>query len=94
MKAFAPPETFASHIIRYRPLVLLLLFLFLGFASDLQAQFNFAANLNPGGVTSAGIFDSQGHLVRTLWAMEVFPAGNLNASWDGLNDFGSPVPAG
>ena len=81
-------------MIRYRPLVLLLIFLFLGFASDLPAQFNFAANLNPGGVTSAGIFNSQGGLVRTLWAMEVFPAGNLNASWDGLDDFGSPVPAG
>ena len=81
-------------MIRCRPLVLLLLFLFLGFASDLQAQFNFSANLNPGGVTSAGIFNSQGRLVRTLWAMEVFPAGNLNASWDGLNDFGSPIPAG
>jgi hypothetical protein len=66
----------------------------LGYAFDLQAQINFSVTLNPGGVTSAGIFNAQGRLVRTLWAAEVLPAGDLQASWDGLDDFGSALPAG
>jgi Chitobiase/beta-hexosaminidase C-terminal domain/PA14 domain/Divergent InlB B-repeat domain/HYDIN/CFA65/VesB-like, Ig-like domain/FlgD Ig-like domain len=74
--------------------VVVLLVAFLCLTFNLQAQISFSANLNPGGVTSAGIFNSQGRLVRTLWAMEVLPAGDLTASWDGLDDFGSRVPTG
>ena len=50
--------------------------------------------LSQGGLTSAGIFDSNGKMVRTLWALETFSAGNVSGSWDGLDDFGTPVPAG
>jgi Chitobiase/beta-hexosaminidase C-terminal domain/Divergent InlB B-repeat domain/FlgD Ig-like domain len=61
---------------------------------NLEAQVSFSATLRPGGLTTTGIFNAQGRLVRTLWAMEPLPAGDLQASWDGLDDFGSAVPAG
>ena len=31
--------------------------------------------------------------MRTLWAARSLTAGTVNASWDGLDDFGKPVPA-
>ena len=74
--------------------VVVLLALYLNLTVDLQAQVSFSADLHPGGMTSAGIFNSQGRLVRTLWAMEVLPAGDLTASWDGLDEFGGRVPSG
>jgi hypothetical protein len=77
-----------------RRAVVVLLIIYLDLAFRLQAQVSFSANLNPGGVTSAGIFNAQGRLVRTLWAVEVLPAGDLTASWDGLDNFGSRVPTG
>src|SRR4029077_12873549 len=77
-----------------RRAVVVLLIIYLDLAFHLQAQVSFSANLNPGGVTSAGIFNAQGRLVRTLWAMEVLPAGDLTASWDGFDNFGSRVPTG
>lgn len=59
------------------------------------AQGNFTFNLASDGLTSAGVFNSQGRLIRTLWAMEYLKAGsNLNASWDGLDDFGNTVASG
>ena len=45
-------------------------------------------------MTSAGIFDANGNIVRTLWALETLNAGDSSASWDGLDDFGTPVPPG
>ena len=77
-----------------RRAVVVLLIIYLDLAFHLQAQVSFSANLNAGGLTSAGIFNAQGRLVRTLWAMEVLPAGDLTASWDGLDNFGSRVPTG
>jgi hypothetical protein len=65
-----------------------------GFAAALDAQSNFSTQLSQGGLTSAGIFDANGKIVRTLWALETFNAGNLNGSWDGLDDLGTPVPPG
>ncbi|HEY5707423.1 MAG TPA: PA14 domain-containing protein [Terrimicrobiaceae bacterium] len=65
-----------------------------GFAAPIDAQSDFSVNLNKGGLTSAGIFDSNGNIVRTLWALETFDAGNVSSSWDGLDDFGTPVPPG
>jgi FlgD Ig-like domain len=65
-----------------------------GFAASLDAQSNFSVQLSQSGLTTAGIFDSNGNLVRTLWALETFNAGNLNGSWDGLDDFGNPVASG
>jgi hypothetical protein len=42
-------------------------------------------------VTSAGVFDAQSRLVRTLWSGETRPAGAITAQWDGLDDDGAPV---
>ena len=65
-----------------------------GFAASLAAQNDFSIQLSQSGLTSAGIFDSNGNIVRTLWALETFNAGNLSGSWDGLDDFGTPVLPG
>jgi len=39
-------------------------------------------------ITSAGVYDSSGHLVRHLWQKRVFPQGTDSASWDGKSDAG------
>ena len=36
--------------------------------------------------TSAGVYDSSGKLVRTLWSGVKYPAGPVTAYWNGLND--------
>ncbi len=43
---------------------------------------------------SLGIFDATGNLVRTLVTNDTRPAGTVTERWDGLNDFGDPLPAG
>src|SRR5215469_3288636 len=49
-----------------------------------------------GGVSSAGVFDGNGVLVRTLWAATFNDPRILNAAaaWDGLLDDGSVAPSG
>lgn len=46
------------------------------------------------GPTSAGIYDTQGRLVRVLWTMKTLLAGSQKAMWDGRDDQGNPVPPG
>jgi hypothetical protein len=41
--------------------------------------------------TSAGVYDSGGRLVRTLWGGRNFPAGAIVISWDGRDDDGLVV---
>ena len=41
--------------------------------------------------TSAGIYDLQGRLLRTLWRAEVLAAGEQRRVWDGRDDLGQPV---
>jgi outer membrane protein assembly factor BamB len=41
--------------------------------------------------TSAGIFDSAGRLIRTLWSGKAYPAGPVAIDWDGRDDDGSPA---
>ncbi len=36
--------------------------------------------------TSAGVYDSNGKLIRTLWSGKKYPAGVVTANWNGLND--------
>lgn len=48
----------------------------------------------PAPLTSAGVFDAQGRKVRTLWALMPMPAGEQEAAWDGLDDYGQPAPPG
>jgi hypothetical protein len=45
-------------------------------------------------LVSAGVFDAQGRLVRTLASMQAMPAGTYSAPWDGTDDFGRPTPPG
>lgn len=44
--------------------------------------------------TSAGVFDSSGTLVKTLWQDVVKNAGVNTATWDGTDNFGATVAAG
>jgi hypothetical protein len=43
---------------------------------------------------SLGVYDATGNLVRTLVTNEARPAGTITERWDGLNDFGDPLPPG
>ncbi len=54
----------------------------------------FAFSLPTAAATSAGVYDSSGALVRTLWSNKSYPAGVEAASWDGNDDYGNPAPAG
>ena len=51
-------------------------------------------NLTQAVTTSAGIFDSQDRLVRTLWSGEPRPRGPVRIAWDGLDDEGHGVTQG
>jgi hypothetical protein len=45
--------------------------------------------------TSAGIYTTNGVLVRTLWSkVRYYAAGNYTTNWDGNDNNGNPVPAG
>lgn len=43
--------------------------------------------------TSAGVYDTQGKLLRTLWSARPYRAGAHRAIWDGKDDYGNPAPA-
>ena len=47
-----------------------------------------------GGHHHAGVYDSTGTLVRTLWSGVKYPAGSVTAYWNGLNDSNVPVANG
>ncbi len=51
-------------------------------------------NLPQDGETSLGVFDAAGRLVRWLLQADFRRAGAQAESWDGLDSFGKPVPAG
>jgi hypothetical protein len=44
--------------------------------------------------TSAGVYDADGRLVRTLWGNRTRDEGTHQASWDGLDDDGIAAPTG
>jgi hypothetical protein len=48
----------------------------------------FAFTLPRDATTSAGVYDGQGRLIRTLWRAEKFPAGVHLNDWDGKGDAG------
>ena len=56
--------------------------------------YGFSCTMNKPGPTSAGIYDSQGKLIRTLWTMKGTAAGPLRARWNGRDSEGKPAPAG
>jgi hypothetical protein len=54
----------------------------------------FAFSLPNDAATSAGVYDSNGTLLRTLWSNQPYPPGASAANWDGNDDYGSPAAAG
>jgi hypothetical protein len=48
-------------------------------------------NLSRSSTTSAGVYNSEGRLLRTLWRAEELPAGPHQQTWDGRDDRGQPV---
>ena len=62
---------------------------------DASPTYRFACKIGKPGLTSAGIFDAQGRLVRALWTMkQVEPNTVLKGVWNGLDQDDRPVPAG
>lgn len=55
---------------------------------------SFTFNLAQGSTTSAGVYDENGVLVRTLWSAVYYNAGNYTKVWDGFNDEGNMAKAG
>ena len=54
----------------------------------------FAYELPKDGLTSAGVYDDKGALVRVLWQATTRPAGKHEAAWDGMTDFKQPAGPG
>ena len=50
--------------------------------------------LTTAGSTSAGVYDANGNLVRTLWSGVQEAAGSVTAYWNGLETNNTPAPAG
>src|SRR5277367_5350119 len=46
------------------------------------------------GEVTLGIYDQQGQLLRTVVSGESRSQGKLSESWDGLDQWGKPIPAG
>src|SRR4051812_2762018 len=61
---------------------------------NFAAEIRFAFDLDRPALTSAGVYDNAGRLVRVLWTMKQFPAGEQSASWDGNDQFARPAAAG
>jgi hypothetical protein len=51
----------------------------------------FEFKLERAGLTSAGVYDRAGKLVRTLWAVKELAEGTHTAAWDGRDEFGEPA---
>ena len=61
-------------------------------ALAITVEFQFT--LDKAGLTSAGLYDAEGRLVRTLWTMKELAASKQTGMWDGLDEFGQAAPAG
>src|SRR5262245_60360885 len=71
-----------------------LVWLLASLAAPLVAEAGHAVVTLPrSGTTSAGVFDANGRLVRTLWRAEPKAAGPVAVEWDGLDDDGLAVAA-
>ncbi len=66
--------------------------LFIGVAADFAAAAgeltSFGFTLPRDATTSGGVYDGQGHLIRTLWRAEKLTAGVHLNDWDGKDDSG------
>ncbi len=59
-----------------------------------RKAYNFSCTIEKPGLTSAGIYDSEGRLVRVLWTMKGANAGLLKGKWNGKDADGKLAPAG
>lgn len=55
---------------------------------------HFEFTLKTEALTSAGVFDATGHLVRPLWALRTLGPGTHSGDWDGRDQFDQPAPRG
>ncbi len=60
--------------------------------SPKQTVFTFT--LDEAASTSAGVYDEDDCLIRTLWSGVPYEIGEYTMTWDGLDDFGNVVPDG
>jgi hypothetical protein len=51
-------------------------------------------SIGGGDITSAGVFKSDGTLIRTLWSLKPYSSGTYPVAWDGKDDLGQTVPNG
>src|SRR4051812_138501 len=61
--------------------------------ASVHAQ-TYSWSLSQPALTSAGIYDASGQLIRVLWTMRKLPAGSYQSTWDGLKDDGTPALPG
>ena len=62
--------------------------------SAARSSYAFSCMVNKPGLTSAGIFDAKGRLVRVLWTMKTAEAGFLKGKWNGKDNDGVLAPPG
>jgi len=77
-----------------RFLLHLLLFAALMAGDPARAEVPFSFTLTQDSTTSAGVYTTDGVLVRTLWNNSPRPAAAATASWDGTDDAGNLLPDG
>ena len=63
-------------------------------ASEAPKSYGFSCAIDKPGLTSAGIFDSAGRLVRVLWTMKGVRAGPVKGKWNGKDGDGKLAPPG
>ncbi len=63
-------------------------------ARGASKTYEFSCTIDNPALTSAGIFDSGGRLVRVLWTMKGAEEGLLKGKWNGRDRDGKPAPPG
>lgn len=71
-----------------------LISLLLAASSGEAAGITFNFTLSTGCTTSAGVYDANGQLIKTLWRKTSYAAGAQSALWDGTKDDGSAASNG
>ncbi len=57
-------------------------------------EVGFTFTLTEESATSAGVYDEENHLIRTLWSNVRYEAGTHSEGWDGKDDYGNFAPDG
>lgn len=70
-------------------MVFILLFLFSFKAISQTTPITFSFTLSTGARTSAGVYNSSGTLIRTLWSGVTYTAGTFSVTWDKKDDYGN-----